>query len=199
MPLRRQVTNIFTVVSQAQWPETLDPFIIYNVLYELEPFGPGLYCTDGEVLVPLADKTWVSESLGLSSIWKWSDVTTGAGIPAAYMRANNAQIKNATKFFISNIDVSGNDLGAGMQNLFRPTDEILITNVDRAGLTMFTLADPPWIDQGTYLEINVLYFEGGKQNPQNDDLIQLTWYHSPAPGTTRMDIGDFYGRGIPKP
>lgn len=199
MVLRRETTNVFAVASEAEWPETLDPFVIYNVLYDFPPFGSGLYSTDGSNLLPIADQLWVSQALGLSAIWKWSEDLTATDPGAGFIKANNAQIKNATVLYASYIDVTGADLGAGMKSIFGPGDEILITNVDRAGLTMFTLQDPAYVDQGTYLELNVAFFEGGKQNPPADDLIQLRWFDGTAPSPTKMSGGGGYASGIPNP
>ncbi len=179
MTLKRDVTNVYTIDHEGAWPEELDPFVLYNVRYNFEPWGEGYYSTDGTSLVPLASASWVARTLGVNAYWKWDDSSkVGTGLAAGQIRSNEASIQNATKLYVHDTDVPGQNRGVGMRDFFEAGDLILITNVDRAGLTMFRLTDPPYVDQTDYLELNVAFFEGGKQNPSTDDLINLQWFDS---------------------
>jgi len=43
----RPQQNVYVINSVEEEPEVLDPYILYNILYNRVPGGVGLYFTDG--------------------------------------------------------------------------------------------------------------------------------------------------------
>lgn len=199
MTFPRDTTNVYSVATEAQWPEVLDPFVIYNVLYDFPPFGAGLYCTDGTTLVPLADKTWLAARQGLQALWAWNDTQTAADPGSGYMKANQAQIRDATELYVSNFTLQGEDIGPAVNDAFKQGHQLQLLNADRAGITLYDMTADP-INNGTWSTYPVAYDLGGKQNPQLDDIIEFRWFPTFDGGQSRrMDPEGFYDGGVPLP
>lgn len=169
-----QDTNVFVIRSADEWPGTLDPFILYNVQYDFQPGGRGLYYFDGSAIQPLATQLWVAQSTGLESHWNWNDSQVMADPGAGNMRGNAAGIASVTEFAVSHTDIRGQNV-SGLITLPAAGDEILVQNAERDSITLFQISAAP-TNEGTWQRAPVTFLAGGSANPQNGNLMEFRWY-----------------------
>lgn len=176
MAFLKPLNNLVEVKSAEETPELPDPYLLWNVQYDLQPAGAGIYYYDGTSLQKLANQadiarmdTWWSIN-GIELFYLWNDTQTVADPGAGNLSGNNVQLGAVTIFSISKTTALGQEIAATNVQV---GDEILVSDRVKAALEQFSVTGVTI--HSTWIEMGVSQIQGNNTNPAVGDFMSLRY------------------------
>lgn len=176
MAFLKPLNNVVEIASAEETPELPDPYLLWNVQYDLQPDGPGIYYYDGtnlQKLAPYSDivqfDTWWRLN-GVELFFTWQDGVTPQDPGFGRIAANAVQLSGATRLYISRETALGQAIaGSGIES----GDEMLVSDQVKSALEQFLVNGA--VIHPTWLDIDVTRIQGSSVNPNAGDFMSIRY------------------------